>query len=223
MKKQLAGIAIFALVLLSSSGFSQISVQPGVVIGLGAFKETESDPTGSYSTNTNNGFLAGGVLDIAFNKYLSLEPGIEYSGRGGSTFYTITDSLGYPLGSESVIDKLSYLAIPINLRVKIPVSPSFSLYELAGINLVYLLSATETDSYSGITTQVDIKSQMHLVDFGVDIGAGVEFNVGTMIPFFEMDYLFGLTNTDANPDDAINSISEYNNGLEIRAGIRFKT
>ena len=163
-------IALSAFLLFSVSAFAQVSLQPGAVIGLGVFRETESDPTGSYTTNKKNGFIAGGVLDIAFNRFISLEPGIEYSGRGGATLYNVIDSLGNSLGSESVTDNFSYLAIPINVKAKIPVSPTFTLYELAGLNLGILLSATESDTYSGITTQTDIKNQMHLVDLGLDIG-----------------------------------------------------
>jgi opacity protein-like surface antigen len=208
--------ALTAIILLSASAFSQVSLRPGVVMGLGIFKETISNPSDSFTTDGRTGFLAGGVLDIAFDRYFSLQPGIEYSSRGGSA--TSPDNFtGNDLTST---DKLNYLALPIDLRVKYPVMPLFSPYILGGVNLGILLSATNSITESGISTDTDIKGGLNSVDFGFDLGAGAEFYAGPVITFLEVNYMLGIADVAANEPS---SYSQYNHGLEIRAGVKFKT
>jgi opacity protein-like surface antigen len=208
--------ALSVIMLLSVSAFSQVSFRPGLVIGLGMFKETISNPSDSFTTNNRAGFLAGGVLDIAFNKYLSVQPGVEYSGRGGSAT-SLDNFTGDYLTS---IDKLNYLAIPIDLRVKYPVTPFFSSYILGGANLGILLSATNSGTEPGISTYADIKNGINSMDFGFDLGAGAEFYAGAVIPFFEVSYMLGIADVAANESSGY---SQYNHGLEIKAGVKFKT
>jgi len=160
----------------------------------------------SVSSDSKTGFLAGGVLDIGFMKYFSLEPGIQYSGRGGSG----TDE------SVTYTDNLSYLAIPVNAKVKLPITPIFTPYVLAGLNVGFLLGATETVG----STSTSGTSGLNTMDFGFDLGFGSEFNVGNLIPFVDLGWYIGVANIASN---APSGYSSTNHGFEVKAGLKFKT
>ncbi len=210
MKKQLAMIALAALGFLVVSAYSQVTVEPGAVIGIGSFWVTSSGGGESSSSDSRTGFLAGGVLDIGFSHYLSLEPGIQYSGRGGKS------------SSDGVneTDEFDYLAIPINLKVKYPVTPVISPYVLAGINVGFLLGASSTVTEEGVTTTYSGTSGLNTLDFGFDLGVGSEFHVGNIIPFVDLGWYIGVANISS---DASSGYSSTNHGFEVKAGIKFKT
>jgi hypothetical protein len=65
---------------------------------------------------------------------------------------------------------------------------------------------------------MDIRSSLNAVDFGLDIGAGAEVTVGPVVPFLEFSYLFGVANISSVAGSTL-----YNNGFEIKAGIRFRS
>jgi hypothetical protein len=98
--------------------------------------------------------------------------------------------------------------------------PLFSPYILGGVNLGILLSATNSITESGISTDTDIKGGLNSVDFGFDLGAGAEFYAGPVITFLEVNYMLGIADVAANEPSGY---SQYNHGLEIRAGVKFKT
>jgi len=59
---------------------------------------------------------------------------------------------------------------------------------------------------------------LNAISFGLDLGAGLEFDLPVIIPYLEFVYDFGLTNIEKNlPSDA----SLKTSGSELRAGIRF--
>ncbi len=215
MNKKTVRQALSAVVILWISDFAQIQLQPGAVIGLGIFSETKFNPSDSFTTDSRSGFLAGAVLDMVFNRYVALRPGIEYSVRGGSS--TSRDAFtGYNLTS---IDKLGYLAIPIDLRFLYPVSPFCSPYLLCGINAGILLSATNTIAESGVSSEVSIREGLCPVDFGFDFAIGTDVFVKSLVPFFEISFFKGVVNVDANQPPGY---SQHNIGFEIKAGMKYK-
>jgi hypothetical protein len=137
----------------SAPGGQEITWRPGGFIGLGWFRENSSFPEGSSSSDFRSSFLLGGVFEMAYNKYFSFEPGIEYARRGGEwsdgTFET------YDIGYD-------YLSIPVNVKLKYPSLPpmngvpAFSPYVLAGLNLGILLDASE--EYDGGSNSVSLNS-----------------------------------------------------------------
>jgi opacity protein-like surface antigen len=207
MNKRVLSIAVGAVVLLSTSVFAQVSVQPGITAGLSMFNEKTTSSGGITTTiDTKTGMVAGAVLDIVIMKIFSIEPGILYSMRGGQA----TDDHGV-----TTKDNLSYLAIPVHAKLKIPATPVVGAYALAGVNLGILLSAKSTDG----TSTDDRKGQFNSTDFGLDFGAGVELSLVKVVPFVEFVYDLGLSNIDKN---ATGDASTKTSGMELRAGLRFK-
>ena len=205
MNKRVLSSAVGAVVLLSASVFAQVSVQPGITAGLSSYSETESIPGISVTTDSKMGLVAGGVLDIVIMKMFSIEPAVVYSMRGGQ----VSDA-----GVTAKLN-LSYLAIPVHFKLKYPVTPIVSPYALAGVNVGILLSAKADDG----TTSQDVKDSMNTTDFGIDLGAGVEFSASSVVPFVEIVYDIGLSNL---AKDAPADVSAKTSGMEIKAGLRFK-
>lgn len=206
MNKRVLSIAAGAVVLLSTSVFAQVSVQPGITAGLSMFSKKENSGGITITSDTKTGMVAGAVLDIVFMNMLSIEPGLLYSMRGGQS----TDEHGVTTKAN-----LSYLAIPVHAKLKIPATPVVSAYALAGVNLGILLSAKASDG----TNSQDIKANVNSTDFGIDLGAGLEFSIASVVPFIEFVYDFGLSNIEK---DATGNNSWKTSGMELRAGLRFK-
>ncbi len=163
----------------------------------------------------NTGFLAGGVIDIQPTPYFSIQPGVVYSSRGWS--------------GSGVTQDIHYLSFVIDGKMKAPVTPNMAFYGLAGLNLGVLLSASISgqDSLGNNVTEND-KTLYNSIDFGLEIGGGVEFPTGSVTPFVEVVYYLGLTNlisqtymNEIIAEGAPSDFYEANRGLEIRAGLKF--
>jgi len=191
---------------ISPSSSSILSL--GFDIGLGIFNQLANGSNGGspWFGDNRTGFVGGGVIEIQPNPYFSIQPGIVYSSRGCTS-------------GDSISLAMNYLTIPIEARVKYPLSPTASIYSIVGLNLGILLSATYT--YNGINE--DWGSYTNAVDFGIELGGGMEFPTGKVTPFIEADYYLGLTNVfEQSFLDAMGgATSFYMRGLEIKGGLKF--
>ena len=153
----------------------------------------------------NSAFAAYITFDGDFNKYFSFESGIGYSVRG-------VKEIDAPVPGATTKLGFGYLVLPIHFKAGYPVLPFlplFKAYAFAGPNIGILLTSN---------TRGDSTIQYNTPDFGIDFGAGAEFNCKIMKPFFEVTYYAGLVNILLNP--AANT-SARNQGCEIKGGIRF--
>ncbi len=151
--------AIAALLFVSASAYSQVGLQPGVIIGVGSYGDA---PT-SY-------FIAGGVLDIPLSRHFSIEPRIEYQHIGSYNFHNEDGTV------TSFTSNQNYIAASVNGKLKFPIPPIVSPYILIGLNYFWP-AANVPNVYSAA--------------FDLDIGAGVEFNAGPIIPFIEVNTFYG--------------------------------
>jgi hypothetical protein len=206
MAKRFVGIVVGLVALVGTATQAQTHMEWGVNAGLSMFHETATQGSASISNDTKTGLVAGAVLDIWILNILALEPGIAYSMRGGQ-FSMGTSGTGK--------ENLAYLAIPFHGKVKWPGIPVLSPYALAGLNLGILLSAKADDG----TTSEDFSSNVNPLAFGLDFGAGLDFDLPGIVPYIEFVYDLGVSNLAKNaPSDA----SMTTSGSEIKAGIRFK-
>jgi opacity protein-like surface antigen len=121
---------------------------------------------------------------------------------------------------------MSYLTVPIDVRLKYPGVPFLHPYILAGINTAFLVDGMIKDTTNapglGIATSVDtnvIKSKdIKKIDFGLDVGAGVEVPVAMLIPYVEFTCYLGLTNINATSAGSATKVT----GIEVKAGIKYK-
>lgn len=206
MKNRFLSLAASGVIFLSASVFSQVNYRPGVSLGLGIYNEKVTAIGTTRSADPKTGVTVGAVCEIVLMNMVSVEPGIVYSQRGSQL-----DFGGGIMGK----DNLSYLTIPVNAKLKIPATPFICPYILAGPNAGILMSATADSSDQSF----DAKDAYNSIDFGLDFGAGCEFNLAKIVPFIEYVYYVGLANTWK---DVPEGVSAKNHGSEIKAGLKYK-
>ncbi len=198
-------LAAGVVILLNTAVFAQVSVWAGATGGLGMFNEKASGE-GALTRDMKMGLVAGVVLDVAIVKMFSVEAGVGYSQRGSQ----IVEADG-----AQTKNNLSYLSIPVHAKLKYAVVPVISPFLLIGLNTGVLVSAQQEHGGEFI----DIKDGYNSTDYGLDLGAGVEFSLANPVPFVEFVYNTGLSNLAKN---ATGDYSVKNNGMEIKAGLKFK-
>jgi hypothetical protein len=201
-------------------GVSSTTISLGVMGGVDFYREYASG-TGMTDTTfgSRTGFLAGAILEIQPMPNLSIQPGVVYTSRGSE--------------GGGTTDDYRYLAILVDVKGKLPVTPVWSVYGLVGANLGILLSASTTyqtyDSLDNLVTVTsDLKSSRNNIDLGIEAGIGMEFPTGRVTPFVEGVYYFGLLNTLSSSyvsqiaaEGGPANLYAANRGIEIRAGLKF--
>ena len=204
MNNRFFSLAAGAIILLSVSVFAQVHVRAGAVAGLGMFNEkTGGTVAPVYAMKI--GMTAGVVLDVAYANMLILETGAGYSQRGSQI----------EVDGGLTKHNLSYLAIPVHAKFKYALLPVLSPFITAGINVGLLISAQQFDNGE----YIDIKSAYSSNDYGLDGGAGLEFNLTSATPYIEFVYYIGVPNITKNP---IGDNTTKNTGMEVKAGVKFK-
>jgi hypothetical protein len=160
------------LTILLATGIFTVEAQTlsfGVKGGLNVAKLTNTD----HSKPRTSAFI-GLFTNIAFDKKLSIQPELAYSGQGTKydDFFNIKTTV-----------KLAYINIPVMVQYRIV--PAF--YLEAGPQLGFLTSAKHRSG----RLDVDIKDDYKSVEFGLGFGLGYQFPIGVGIG---ARYMFGLSN-----------------------------
>ena len=197
----------FALIL--TVGGSSASAQTGVSFGVKA------------GANFANLDFSGDDVDVSFDRRVGLVAGAFMLVPMTETFGFQVEGLYSQKGAKFEEDgfegslKLDSFDVPVLARYTIPSSTDTSFHLFAGPSLGFKLSAKSKTSFDGEDDEEDISDDVAGVDFGVVIGAGLEFGR------FVVDgrYTHGLTNLNK---------AEDNDGVEIKsrvfsimAGFRF--
>lgn len=160
------------LTILLATGIFTVQAQTfsfGVKGGLNIAKLTNTD----RSKPRTSAFI-GLFTNIAFDKKLSIQPELAYSGQGTKyeDFFNIKSTT-----------KLGYINIPVMVQYRLV--PEF--YLEAGPQFGFLTSAKLKTG----NLELDVKDQHKSVDFGLGFGLGYQFPIGVGIG---ARYMFGLSN-----------------------------
>ena len=133
--------------LVNISSIAQVSIRPGVEGGVGFESIVYSGVPnianlGTPVTSCSKKFTGGGICEFVFTKMYSLQTGILYSDRGGTVSWPPFSEVPSIVGKLTASYSFTYIAIPLDFRLNIPVSLNFSPYILAGINYAFLQHAT---------------------------------------------------------------------------------
>ena len=186
-------ILTICLVITWLGVFAQIP-SIGIKGGLNFASFSSSDNGTSVKSGGITTFNAGVFVDFKFGN-LSLQPALNYTGKGGtySEFLRIPEpNIGGAAVSETVKDNLYYLQLPVNLVYHIPVIIG-NIYFGIGPYIAQGLSGKQT--YNGNNSQSvsfgnaegDIKAQQ----FGADAIVGFKLKGGLLL---NANYDLGLTN-----------------------------
>jgi len=185
IKVMLIGAVAFMLLLPNSSLAKGIT--GGLKIGMNSaklhgdtMKELEEEL--GEELKSKWGLCAGGFIRFNISETFAIQPEVLYTMKGAKFEETID---GETIKFEM---NFSYLEIPVLLKLMIPTPGGIKPSLFAGPTLAIKLSAKEKLVYAGETEEDDIE-EMKDTDFGLIIGAGVDFGKLTV----DLRYVLGLT------------------------------
>lgn len=161
----------FMLICLLSGITIAMHAQRFGIVGGMTFSEMTLR-SGDYSYHglkSKVGFTGGVILDMPVSKFASVNTGLLYANRGYSGK---NDVLGERMRGTLVTKNLE---IPVNMAMKLR-TPIVQPFIQAGPYMMIALSGTK--KMDGVSHDVDFNGsdrEMKRVDFGFNMGAGVEF------------------------------------------------
>ncbi len=221
MKKIKNLLFILLLISLASSSFAQSF---GVKAGLNLSNMTSKDDDDTYSDDYKMlpGFHVGIVADIPFSDMFSFEPGLLLSTKGFK-FEESEEYMGETMESKMKAS-LYYIDIPLNLKASFG-SEDTKFYGTFGPYIGMGLSGKSKSeiTFMGETEsdEEDIKwgsdkeeDDMKRFDFGVSVGAGVQFGSITV----GAGYAIGLANLSPYTE---NGYTLKNKVISVSVGYMF--
>ena len=191
MKNVLQSIFLFALILSTVQLSAQIKV--GAKIGVvDATQKISLDGTLGLlggDTDGRTGFNIGVFAEIGENN-VRFQPELLFSSKGS---FRPNDSLG--LGDRDHV--INYLEVPLQAKYYFLENDKISAYGLAGIYIGFAIGGqveeedVSTD-YEFTFDDEDLLGYTSRIDYGVPVGAGVNFEVGEGHLFAEVRYNYGL-------------------------------
>lgn len=119
-------------------------------------------------------------------------------------------------GDQTVTDKLSYLEIPLLLKLQ----PNFLIFRpfaVIGPSFSMLRGAARETSTPSMTTTADVKAETRSTDLGMIVGAGVDLSVLPVVSaFISVRYDYGFTDVRKASE-----IEYQNRGFQELIGLRF--
>ncbi len=175
-------VVLFIFTLATESYAQRIGIRAGAVMSNMLFKD--DDGTYSDDLKMRPSFTVGVVGEIPFNDMFFFEPGIMLTSKGYK--YDAEESMfGFTIKIEESMSPL-YIDIPLNFKVAGEIGDDLKLYGIAGpyvglgvggkFKLKTEGSLEDMDLDEPIKWGSDEESDdFKMLDFGVNIGAGVEF------------------------------------------------
>ena len=109
---------LLSIVLIGATGAFAQTITYGIKAGLNFSEISASVDNITASSNNLTGFHVGGVIDIGYKSF-SIQPGILYTTKGGSSTDVVDDGSQTTGASASKVT-LNYLEIPINFLYRSP-------------------------------------------------------------------------------------------------------
>ncbi len=146
--------------------------------------------------NTLNNITAGIFFKAAAGEIVSFQPEILYAQRGGTT-----KPDNEPDGATLAID---YLQVPILIKAQIPVAETVFPFFYAGPYGAFELNNEFTATgFNGVLSFTD-DADVNDFDYGVVVGAGIDFQVNSLFIGIDARYDVGMTevwNFNGNSQD----------------------
>lgn len=207
MNKIFLAICLIATSLTTFAQYNEGNYPPvtfGITGGVNVAFLNAKIPQGS--TVANNPVYAGsfGVnADLRFNDYLSIRPGVSYSGKGGDIQYSKSFTVtGFGSIDQIIEQKFSfnYLEIPVNVIGHIPMSDNFNILIGTGPYAAFNLNGKITSTVGGSDPQTNKATfgkngEFKSTDFGISSILGFETTSGII---FGINYDMGFTNIIQN-------------------------
>lgn len=186
MKKGILTLCLFAMAItVSMAQGSEVQSKGrfGIRGGVNLAKETYEMSNISLTLDNQAGILAGLVYEYSLTEQLYFGTGLLFSQKGGK----------FEEDGETLKEILNYLDLPLNMVFKADLKGPKLLLE-AGPQLSCAISGKDKYEYSGLSESEDLEfgsdeEQYKRFDFGLNMGAGVEF----LDLQLKVNYVIGLS------------------------------
>ena len=219
MKIALKTLALSLIMVVSSISSYANDLSLGFHIGPN-FSTASYDDNGTSvnNINTSTRLAVGFLLNAPLSPLFSLQPELNYVGRG---FDRKFDS-----GVTQTYD-LDYFEIPVLLKADIlghtaPIRPS--VYVGPMLSFLTGKSLSESDSDNSVTVSGEAVDIFNSTVFSAVFGAGVDFTVHQKISLgLDLRYNLGLTNAiDQSKDEIVKNDTMKNRGFQLMAAVLYR-
>jgi hypothetical protein len=205
-KTLLFAMVIFVISQPASAQLMGIGVKGGVNfsnISGSFFVEDEDIEIGDLKYKT--GLILGASYNIPLLPTVSFQPEILYASKGGKFEESISFE-GESLNFEGSID-LTYIEVPLLVKLHLPTPgmiPNFYLGPAIGFRSAAKAKFEYSGSFMGIpfseSFEEDIKEEVKSTDFGLVLGAGIEFPLTAFNLTADLRYTMGLSSIAEDED-----------------------
>ena len=211
MRRQIGSLT--AVLLLTGTPAAAQDRQVGLKGGASLSTLTrERTLTGDEPFDLRAGMTAGPYLVLPLADRFAVQFEVLFTEKGGSL--PVRDP-SIVSGTVSTRYKFYYLDIPVLARIRGPRVSSAILSGFAGPTVSLRIDARQQTAFSGAGAfglERDLGDEMHRVDLGITLGAGVE--VSRLL--VDARYTHGLSNVV----DEANGTALANRGILVTAGFR---
>ena len=174
------------------------------------------DVAAPASKSSRTGLVAGGLAEFGVASGFFISAEVLYL-QGG---VKVTDPNGNALGfvGDATL-KFDFISIPISAKYKFPIEGStVKPFIFGGANVGFNMKAEAEATSGGQTFTVDIKNSTESVDFGLQVGGGIEFEASHGINVvLGGRYQLGLKDLDKSAGSEAKS-----QNILITAGLSFQ-
>lgn len=151
--------------------FAQLGIRAGINLANEIKSFSNEDISAGFSTENLTGYHIGLVYQtMPQNSGLGGDLGILLSQKG----YTYNDSLSIANAVLQGYKEINYLEVPFNLRYRLKLA-FLGIYGYGGLYTGYALNGKKVDETQNSTEEIGFQNFMNRLDFGYNLGVGVEF------------------------------------------------
>lgn len=214
MKREIvSGVIVAGLLGAAAHAGAATRCTVGVKGGVGIASVGGADAD-SFGTDSRTGFVGGLFVQADFSENFGVRVEGLYTMKGAS--FSEYVNAGFISGLAEGTFKLDYIEFPILLVGRIPASESVTFSAFAGPTLGFNIKSEIEVKFLGATASTDIEDVSGF-EFGLAFGAGVSFDVASIVVGLDGRYDLGLTTIDDSSDPA----DAKNRGFSFMAGIGF--
>jgi hypothetical protein len=199
---------------MEPSGNSADSAMQVGVVGIVNFSSqaTTGDdvPDDFENPDSKMGFGGGARLIYNFTDMFGIQPELLFNQRGASE----------EVGEAEFAVTMNYLHVPLLARIQMPMDGGITPKFLVGPSIGYYLSGSATvdgEDAGDAFNDDDVAA----LEIGVDVGAGLDYDLGGGSLSLDLRYHRGFTNiSDADTGDL--DVSTVNTGFDVLLGYNFK-
>ena len=183
--------------------YAQLSF--GLKGGVNVAEFSLKDQGATIPQSSINGFTFGAVLEVGITDNIFIQPEAVFIQKGSELNTSITN----------LETNVNYLDIPVLLKIKLINTKLLDINLMGGPSFGLALNGEETTA-GGQTVDINFGGENGLkrFDLGINAGAGVGVNLGSIGVFGDVRYLFGVSNISENANREIK-----NKGLNLSVGL----